>query len=86
MQQNKFWFFCERELHDIARELQMALNLPRYERDYEDTWEWCESDSEEQDETGPYFDHTKYEPAHRRDWQHHFQRVPSPGLLWSGIV
>lgn len=55
MQQNKFWFFCERELHDIARELQMALNLPRYERDYEDTWEWCESDSEEQDETGPYF-------------------------------
>lgn len=53
--ENKYWFFIERELTEISLKLQKDLNLPEFYRDYEDTWEWCESNGRDHFETNIYF-------------------------------
>ncbi|WNR46878.1 hypothetical protein [Paenibacillus roseipurpureus] len=65
MNQNKFWFFIERELPEITEDLKHSLNLPDYYSDYEDTWEWCESVARDQNGTDCYFD-----IAREHNWKH----------------
>ena len=47
MQKSKYWFFIEKELTDIVHELHQLLELKASDRDYEDTWEWFETDTKE---------------------------------------
>lgn len=39
----KLWFFTVMELSKVAEVLEDQLELKEFVRDYEDTWEWCES-------------------------------------------
>jgi len=40
----KHWFFVEKELTEIVHDLNELLKLNDSDRDYEDTWEWFETD------------------------------------------
>ncbi len=68
MANDKFWFFIEKELYEITIMLKDSLNLPQFYRDYENEWEWCES--EEKNE-GIYFDITR-----EHNWEHGIYNCP----------
>lgn len=59
---NKFWFFAERELGEIMNDLKEALQLPKVIRDNEDSWEWFESETPDGD---LYFN-----MAREHNWEH----------------
>jgi hypothetical protein len=70
MYYNKYnlWFFIKKELSDITAILQQSLDLPEYYRDYENTWEWCESNNRSK---GIYFD-----IAREHNWKHGIYTCP----------
>lgn len=50
----KFWFFIDKNIEEITKEIHEILCLAEYYHDFEDTWEWCESCVRE--EHHDYFD------------------------------
>lgn len=50
IKKGKFWFFIEMKLVDLTNNLKNVLQFSNYYRDYENTWEWCESEDKEADD------------------------------------
>lgn len=54
MPKQQFWFFIEKELTEIVHDLNEILQLNDSDRDYEDTWEWFETDTRDLDQADQY--------------------------------
>lgn len=43
----KFWFFIEQELSEVVNTMKDIFHISGLYRDYEDTWEWLESEDKD---------------------------------------
>ncbi|UNK16979.1 hypothetical protein MNQ98_21150 [Paenibacillus sp. N3/727] len=71
MVEYKFWFFIEKEMKDIIKELDTILTLNESHRDYEDTWEWYEYGATDQESKDIYINISR-----EHNWRHGMYDCP----------